>query len=155
MLRMLGIAVLALVSSMAQAQDGLPAEVAAAVEENRKECDGKFETKKGFVTRRDVNRDGELDYILNYEHATCEEFVTRFCGTGGCHRQVFVTIGDGKYLKVMDRTAYTVKFARQKGLPAMIQDLHGGNCGRSGGQGPCRSITYWNGEAFTPAYPLP
>ena len=144
----------ALISSAAQAQENLPADVAAAVEANRKECEGKFTTKKGFVTRRDVNGDGEPDYILNYEHTQCDEFVTLFCGTGGCVVQVFVTLGDGKYAKVMDRPAYTVKFARQNGLPAMIQDLHGGNCGRSGGDGPCRSITYWNGEDFTPAYPL-
>ncbi len=147
-------ALVALVSSAAQAQDNLPADVAAGFEQAKKDCEGKVTTKKGFVTRRDVNGDGEPDYILNYEHASCEEFETVFCGTGGCLIQVFVTLGDGKYAKVMDRTAFTVKFARQKGLPAMIQDLHGGSCGRSGGDGPCRSITYWNGEDFTPAFPL-
>jgi hypothetical protein len=152
---LLCLALVVLASSPARAQENLPAEIAAAFKETGKDCEGKITTKKGFVLRRDVNGDGEPDYILNYEHVECDEFKTMFCGTGGCHRQVFVTIGDGKYLNVMDRTAYTVKFARQKGLPAMIQDLHGGNCGRSGGQGPCRSITYWNGEAFTPAYPLP
>jgi hypothetical protein len=151
---LLCLAILVLIASPVQAQENLPAEVTAAVEANRKECDGTFTTKKGFVSRRDVNGDGELDYILDYEHTQCDGFVTLFCGTGGCVFQVFVSLGDGKFAKVMDRNAFTVKFARRNGLPAMIQDLHGGACGRSGGDGPCRSITYWNGEEFTPAFPL-
>jgi hypothetical protein len=151
---LLCLALVVLASSPAHAQENLPAEIAASFKEAGKDCEGKITTKKGFVSRRDVNADGEPDYILNYEHVECEEFKTMFCGTGGCLFQVFVTVGEGKYLKVMDEVAYKVRFARQKGLPAMIQDLHGGSCGRSGGDGPCRAVTYWNGGQFTPAYPL-
>jgi hypothetical protein len=150
----LSIALVAVVSSAGQAQD-LPDEVAAAVKTAQAECTaGKVTTGKGFITRRDVNGDKEADFLVDYEHARCEEFVSLFCGTGGCLIQVFASIGDGKYVAVMDRNAYGVKFARRRGLPAMIQHLHGSHCGRSGGGSGCEAVTYWNGEAFTPAYPL-
>ena len=148
------VALAALVLSPARAQENLPAEIAAAFKEAGKECEGRITTRQGFVSRRDVNADGASDYILNYEHARCEEFETMFCGTGGCLVQVFASLGDDTFAKVMDAPAFSVKFARRKGLPAMIQRLHGGRCGRSGGDGPCESVTYWNGETFGPAYPV-
>lgn len=155
-MRMLVAAILAILfSSVAHAQEDLPAEVAAGVEEARKACEGKFTTEKGFVTRRDINGDGVVDFILDYDYAKCDEFESMFCGTGGCQRQVFVAIVDCKYRKILDLNAYSITFARRHGVPAMIQKLHGGNCGRSGGEGPCESVTYWNGEDFGPAYPLP
>lgn len=123
----------------------------AAIEESRKQCDEKFTTGQGFLTRRDVN-DGVADFILNYEHAKCGEFSTLFCGTGGCTIQVFAS-ADGDYVKVMDQNAYEVRFERLRGRPAMVQSLHGVHCGLTGADGPCRSVTYWNGSQFSPAVP--
>jgi hypothetical protein len=54
----------------------------------------------------------------------------------------------------MDQNAYSVRFERLRDRPAMIQFLHGVNCGRPGAEGGCRSVTYWNGAQFSPAVPL-
>jgi hypothetical protein len=94
------------------------------------------------------------DFILNYEHTKCGEFSTLFCGTGGCTIQVFASLPDGRYVTVMDQNAYEVRFQRLRGRPAMIQSLHGVHCGRAGADGPCRSVTYWNGFQFSPAVPI-
>ncbi len=152
---LLWVTLVALLSSAAQAQQGLPPKVRAAVEERRKDCNGeKFTPGRGFITRRDINGDGVDDFILDYEHAACGDSSSWFCGTGGCVIQVLASLPDGGYAKVMDQNAYSVRFGRLKGRPAMIQFLHGVHCGRAGAEGGCRSVTYWNGSEFSPAVPV-
>jgi hypothetical protein len=142
-------------SSIAKAQQSLPQPIRAAIQSNQKYCDqGKFSTGRDFITRRDINGDGVRDYILNYEHVTCGESTTVYCGTGGCAFQVFASLQDGSYVKVMDDNAYNVRFERVRGRPAMIQILHGSHCGRAGADGACRSVTYWNGSDFSSAAPI-
>jgi hypothetical protein len=155
MWRLACLALVALVAPAAQAQQSLPPKVRAAIEESQKSCDAdeKFTTQRGFITRRDINGDGVSDVILDYEHTACGDFSSRFCGTGGCLFQVFVS-HDGDYVKVMDDNAYSVRFERVRGRPAMIQMLHGVHCGRAGADGGCRSVTYWNGAQFSPAVPV-
>jgi hypothetical protein len=149
------IATIALLAPAALAQQGLPSEARAAIEESRKGCDEgeKFTTKRGFITRRDINGDRIDDVLLNYEHVACGEYSGRFCGTGGCLFQVFAS-HDGDYVKVLDDNVYSVRFERVGGRPAMIQFLHGSHCGRAGAEGGCRSVTYWNGSQFSPAVPV-
>jgi len=154
MTRVLMSIALAVVLSSAGRAEEVPADVAAAMTRAKTVCDGKFTTGKGFITRPDINGDNEPDVVVRFEHANCDGTPGVFCGTGGCVTQVFASLGDGKYALVMDQTAFRVKFARRHGLPAMIQHLHGSHCGRAGGEGPCEAVTYWNGAAFTPAYPL-
>jgi hypothetical protein len=145
---------LAVLSSAAQAQQDLPAQVRTAIQESRKSCDGqKLTLGRGFITRRDINGDGVNDFILNYEHAGCGDMSSFFCGTGGCTFQVFASF-DGDYVKVMDQNAHSVRFEPVARRPAMIQFLHGVHCGRSGAEGGCRSVTYWNGAQFSPAVPF-
>ena len=137
-----------------QGRQGLPPQVRGAIAESLQGCEGKLTLNKRFSTRRDINGDGVNDFILNYEHAECGASSTSFCGTGGCTFQVFASLPDGGYVKVMGDNAYDVRFERLRGRPAMIQLLHGIDCGRSGASGPCRSVTYWNGFQFSPAVPV-
>jgi hypothetical protein len=118
------------------AQQSLPPEARAAIEESRKGCDEgeKFTMKRGFITRRDINGDSVSDVILDYEHSACGEYVSRFCGTGGCLFQIFAS-RDGNYMKVLDDDVYSVRFERVGGRPATIQSLHGVHCGRAGAEG--------------------
>jgi hypothetical protein len=105
-MRVLRLAILiALVASEAQAQQRIPSVVRAAIEENRKACEpDKFATDTGFLTRRDVNADGIDDFILDYGKAACGDSTSYFCGSAGCVTQVFVSLPQGEYTKVLDET---------------------------------------------------
>ena len=137
--------------SPAGAQQGLPAPVSAAIEEAKKGCGSdKLSLERGFVTRKDVNGDGVLDYVLDYGHARCEPTGTTSCGSAGCLTQVFASLDDGTFVKALDENVQDVQFRRVKGRPAMVMGLHGTACGRSGAA-QCGTTLYWNGSRFSPA----
>lgn len=123
----------------------LPAKVQSAINEQIKSCEGKAKFEKGFLTRRDVNGDGVKDYILNYEHFTCGGLHN--CGSAGCEMEVFASLPDGNFAKVLEGHVRDVKFKTVRGRPAMWVDLHGTFCGKSGAD-PCSETRYWNGKTF-------
>jgi hypothetical protein len=142
-------AVLVVLSGLAaQAQQApLPKEVQAAIDDSRKDCGEPVRLDAKFVTSKDVNGDGKPDYILDYEHFQCGETITYFCGSGGCLTQVFASLPDGSYVKAWDANVRAIRFARVKGKPAMILDLHGSACGKVGAA-PCPRTLIWNGKTF-------
>jgi hypothetical protein len=122
--------------------------VQAAIDESRKEClPDKFEMLAGFQEARDVNGDGRRDFILDYGKAQCAGSEGFYCGSAGCVTQVFVSLADGSYVKVLDENVRRLRFARVKGRPAMLLDLHGSACGKAGAA-PCAFTLFWNGSAF-------
>jgi hypothetical protein len=135
----------------AQSEARLPKIVQEAIEGYRKDCQPeRFETSKGFVDVRDINGDKRPDYILNYGAAQCGDASTFYCGTGGCLTQVIASLDDGTYAQVLDENVRRLRFARVKGRPAMLLDLHGSACGRAGAE-PCAMTLYWNGSTFSAA----
>jgi hypothetical protein len=132
-----------LLCPIAQAQENLPPQVKAEIEEARAFCkDQKDQKDQGlimgvdFIERRDINGDGIDDFILHYDDASCGKPVRWFfCGTGGCTIQVFASVSDEGYVTVWDDVAYNVSFERLKGRPAMSIELHGVHCGLSGAEG--------------------
>ena len=136
-----------LLSTAAKSQEPLPPEIRAAMSEARKDCSASLKFKKGFLTRRDVNGDGVTDFILDYGAAECGDRLSFYCGSGGCTTQVFASLPDGGYAKVLDDTVRGVRFDRVRGRPAMVLDLHGSACGKVGAE-PCRKILLWNGRRF-------
>lgn len=137
--------------AQAQAEQALPQVVEAAIAENKKQCEeGKIALKPGFVSTKDINGDGKPDYVLNYGFFQCGEFETLLCGTGGCLNEVFASLDEGGYATAWNENARSIRFARVKGRPAMLLDLHGAVCGRNGNE-PCAMTLYWNGEKFHPA----
>jgi len=137
----------------AQSTQALPPEVQAAIQESRKGCEstgGKAILKPGFLTKKDVNGDGVEDYVLDYANFVCGKSEFFFCGTGGCLTQVFASLPDGSFNKVLDRNVRGLRFLHIKGRPAMVLDLHGSACGKAGFE-PCRETLYWNGGEFSPA----
>ena len=130
----------------------LPKIVQDAIAKNNKECEEgtKPVFKTGFMTTKDINGDGKPDYILNYEHFQCSELVSIFCGTGGCLTEVFASDDEGGHVAVWNENAQRIRFATIKKRPAMLLDLHGSSCGRSGAE-RCAMTLYWNGAKFHPA----
>jgi hypothetical protein len=142
-----GLVVVAMSTAHAQ-QAPLPNEVQAAIEASKKDCGEKVALDAKFVTSRDINGDGKPDYVLDYEHFQCGEMVTYFCGSSGCLTQVFASLPDGSYIKALDENVRAIRFARIKGKPAMVLDLHGSACGKVGAA-PCPKTLIWNGRTFS------
>jgi len=127
----------------------LPQEVQASIQDSAKECGAeKVVLKWGFIVAEDVNDDGVDDYILDYGKFVCGNTQTYFCGSAGCLTQVFVSIPNGKYVKVLDEPVRELRFAHDaQGRPEMLLDLHGSACGKSGAA-PCSVTLLWNGHTF-------
>lgn len=125
----------------------LPTRVQSAINKQINSCEESVEFKKGFLTRRDINGDGVPDYILNYEHFTCGGALN--CGSAGCEMEVFASLPDGNFTRVLEGHVRDVKFKSVRGRPAMWVDLHGTFCGKTGAD-PCSEIRYWNGKTFAP-----
>jgi hypothetical protein len=100
-----------------------------AVLEGQKNCEpATVALKPGFITQKDINADGANDYILDYRKFVCGSDRSYFCGTAGCLTQVFVSLPDGTFTKVLDENVRDIRFALVKGRPARtepIDDLRG------------------------------
>ncbi len=142
------IAGLVLLPVAAFAQPGnLPKEVQAAIEENKKACGEAVTLKPGFVVEKDVNGDGVKDYVLDYGKFACANFVSFFCGTGGCLTQVFASLSGGGYVKALDQNVRQIKFRKVRGRPAIVLDLHGSACGKVGAAA-CPRTLVWDGKTL-------
>jgi hypothetical protein len=89
----------------------LPQEVRLAIQDSVKQCGAEVTLKWGFVVAEDVNGDGVDDYVLDYGKFVCGDIRSYFCGSGGCLTQVFVSIPNGKYVKVLDENVRDLRFA--------------------------------------------
>ena len=150
---LLACAALVAVSGGALAQNTaqLPQIAQTAIAAARKDCAPERATlKPGFVDVKDVNGDGRPDYILDYGSFECGSSMSGYCGTGGCLTQVFASLDDGSYVKVLDENVRGLRFAKRAGRPAMILDLHGSACGRAGVE-RCGMTLYWTGYTFSAA----
>jgi hypothetical protein len=94
--------------------DGLPSVVQRAISEQRRDCKT-VAFEKGFVTRKDINGDGRPDFILDYGAFTCDGDRRSLCGSLGCSTQVFASLSDGTYLKVVDETVRKLTFREVQG----------------------------------------
>lgn len=142
---------LVLSGSASAAGDVVPPVVEQAVREARASCNpGRSTIKAGLISCRDVNGDQVSDFILDYGKVECDG--SRYsCGSGGCTMQVFASLPDGSYRKVLDDTVRGLKFVKLKGRSAVIVDQHGSACGRVG-SAPCSATLYWNGSTFSPSH---
>jgi hypothetical protein len=128
-----------------------PTEIAASIQEKREACEPAHEEiEPGFITRQDVNGDHVDDYILDYGKFICGVDQSFFCGTAGCLTEVFASMPDGSFKKVLSENVREIRFARIKGRPALILDLHGSYCGKVGAA-RCDKTLHWNGREFTSA----
>ena len=131
--------------------ESLPQEVQAAIQEAVRECEPEKVTPKwGFIVEKDVNGDGVDDYILDYGQFVCGTSQTFHCGSAGCLTQVFVSVPNGKYARVLNENVQELRFEYDvKGRPEMLLGLHGSFCGRIGAL-PCWVTLLWNGQKFAP-----
>lgn len=133
----------------ANAAPPLPREVQAVVDDLLKDC-SKPKFERGFITRKDINGDGIIDFILDHGYFTCDGS-TIFCGSGGCTVKILASIKPEGYSDAFSGLVQDYKFTRSGNYPAIKFNLHGSYCGKAGSE-VCQSILYWNGTSFTPAH---
>ena len=145
----LSLAAMLLAGGEAMAQTAtVPAEVAAVREALLEQCGGKARFKPHFQSEADLNGDGRPDYLLDYGAVVCTEGnkVNRFCGSGGCTLDIFMSGADG-YRQVYGDNVRSWSIARAGGKPVLVLNLHGSFCDRAGYQ-PCHKRLSWDGGDF-------
>jgi hypothetical protein len=139
---------LALLPPVVRAQpSGLPKDVQAEIDENKKACGATVKLGSKFIKQQDINADGVKDFILDYGEFDCDGSTTFFCGSAGCLMQVFASLPDGGYVKALDENVRSLKFGTVRGKPALILDLHGSACGKTGAA-RCPRTMVWDGKTF-------
>jgi hypothetical protein len=138
-------------AGLAQAPATLPPIVEEAISKHRQEClPERFDWSSSFITVKDINGDKRDDYILDYGKATCGDFSSYWCGTAGCHTEVFASRDDGSFVIALEERVRQLRFRVVNKRPAMVLDLHGSYCGRAGVE-RCGLTLYWNGVTFSSA----
>ncbi|MBN8630544.1 MAG: hypothetical protein J0L76_06780 [Rhodobacterales bacterium] len=61
-----------------------PPEVAAIIDEAGSVCEGSFTAPAESVTQRDLNGDGNPDWVIDSSAFQCSDSLGTYCGTGGC-----------------------------------------------------------------------
>ena len=138
-----------LLSFMTVTADVLPSAVQRAIAEQKRDCKT-VAFDKGFVTRKDINGDGRPDFILDYSSFTCDGDRRALCGSLGCLNQVFASLPDGTYAKVVDEIVRRLTFRQVQGRPAIVLGLAGDAdpCRKDPGD-LCEIVKTWNGSTFS------
>ncbi len=118
------LSVIALALSIVGASaENLPPAVKSAIAENSKSCKNTT-VEPGFLTRQDINADGRPDYILDYNFVRCDGHERGLCGSLGCETEVFASLPNGAYAKVVDEIVRGgIRFRQVKGRPAIVLEL--------------------------------
>ena len=118
----------------AAGQTKLPAEVAARLNELRQTCresGGQVKPAAAFLSRADLDGDGQDDYLIDTEHLNCS---VDLWGSGGTSLTVFVARGAAQVLPPFEQINVGVRIDRSL-KPAKVQVLVGGPlCGQRTGQ---------------------
>jgi hypothetical protein len=116
-----------------------PKEIQAALARQNKHCldegRGKGATFGADAVRKiDLNGDGRDDYILDLDDAstTCDGFESLFCGTGGCHLEIFIAQRNGSYRSIFVDRILRYEILPGRGVRTIKFHLHGGYCGKHG-----------------------
>jgi hypothetical protein len=120
-----------------------PPSVAGAIRENAGMCEV-FAAYEGF-SRNDVdlNGDGIKDWLIDYDHVTCDGSVTFFCGSGGCTLQVLLSTAPGKWEMALEATVQRHRVTRRGKRNVLRLDLHGIHCGKVGAAS-CSTVMDFN-----------
>jgi hypothetical protein len=95
---------------------------------------------EGMIREVVVSNDGRPDWLVDYEAAG----LAHFCGTGGCLKRLYVSLGDG-YVRAFDRQAFELVIGGRPdgvGIDARVHHLYCADDNRD-----CRYSYEWDGDA--------
>ena len=144
------LSVVALAASIVAASaENLPPIVKSAIAENSDACK-KTAVEPGFLTQKDINADGRPDYILDYNFLRCDGRERGLCGALGCETEVFASLPNGTYAKVVDEIVRGgISFRRVHERPAIVLAFRGdADPCRGDPASLCEVVKVWNGSTF-------
>ena len=99
----------------------------------------------------DITHDGVDDYLMTYDIA-CRGQANAFTGTAGTARQIWVSIEDGTYLRIMDANTQGIEFETRDGVDLIIVKHRGDYC-MSAAAAPCFLTLAFTDNALSWAAP--
>ncbi len=82
-----------------------------------------------MFSRVDVNGDRLADWMVDFGKAPAGSY---FCGTGGCHTELYLGASDGSVTKVFDTMVREIRISGPKPGRIVDVDYHGSVCGGYG-----------------------
>jgi len=82
-----------------------------------------------MFSRVDVNGDSLADWMVDFGKAPAGSY---FCGTGGCHIELYLGAADGSVTKVFDTMVREIRISGPKSGRIVDVDFHGSVCGGYG-----------------------
>lgn len=97
------------------------------------------EAPEGMIRAVDVTHDGRTDWLVDYEASGNSSY----CGTGGCTKVVYVTLGDDGLTRAFDEQAHELTFYEAEGESRVEAWVHHALCSSDAGR-ECRFAFAWD-----------
>jgi hypothetical protein len=128
-----------------------PAGAKLALDVARQECRAKrglrLTVEPEAIRSIDLTGDGRTDYIVTYDHVTCERRPEIFCGTGGCPLVIVVALPGGRFREVFRQQVLRYEIEPGDGARTIRLHLHGTYCGKTGPE-PCFRLQHISAKPF-------
>lgn len=121
-------------------ENGVPAVIARSVAKQVKSCKGDISVLPHSLFSIDLNGDGSLDYVVNFENFDCEAIPSPYCGTGGCLHEIWLSDSTGWGLAVAPHANMIAGIDMIDGRPSLRLLVHHRYCQKQ----PCYQNIVWS-----------
>lgn len=121
-------------------EDGVPAVIARSVAKQVKSCKGDISVLPHSLFSIDLNGDGSLDYVVNFENFDCETTPSPYCGTGGCLHEIWLSDSSGWRLALAPHANMIAGIDMIDGRPSLRLLVHHRYCQKQ----PCHQNIVWS-----------
>jgi hypothetical protein len=121
-------------------EEGVPAVIAQSVAKQVKSCKGDTSALPHSLFSVDLNGDGRLDYVVNFENFDCETVPSPYCGTGGCLHEIWLSDSAGWRLALSPHANMIAGIDMIDGRPSLRLLVHHRYCQKQ----PCHQNIVWS-----------
>lgn len=93
---------------------------------------------EGMIRAVDVTHDGRPDWLVDYEASGNSSY----CGTGGCTKVLYVSLGDDGLTRAFDEQAHALTFYEAEGESRVEAWVHHAFCSSNAGQDCCFAFAW-------------
>lgn len=121
-------------------EGGVPEVIARSVAKQVKSCKGDISVLPQSLFSVDLNGDGRLDYVVNFENFDCETVPSPYCGTGGCLHEIWLSDNAGWRLALSPHANMIAGIDMIDGRPSLRLLVHHRYCQKQ----PCHQNIVWS-----------
>ncbi len=118
----------------------MPTVIARSVAKQVSSCKGDISVLPHALFSVDLNEDGRLDYVVNFENFDCETVPSPYCGTGGCLHEIWLSDDAGWKLALAPHANMIAGIDMIAGKPALRLLVHHRYCQKQ----PCHQNIVWS-----------